>query len=51
MAKGICLFLSAILLSSSPAFPQQASLRDPIVSNGAAVRLVVTSRGYLVVRY
>jgi hypothetical protein len=40
MARSICLFLSAILLSSSPAFTQQASLRDPIVSNGA-VRLVV----------
>jgi hypothetical protein len=40
MAKTICLFLSAILLSSSPVLTQQASLRDPTVSNGG-VRLVV----------
>jgi hypothetical protein len=40
MTKTICLFLSAILLSSSPVLSQQASLPDPIVSNGG-VRLVV----------
>jgi hypothetical protein len=40
MAKSICLLLSAILLSSSPVLTQQATLRDPTVSNGI-VRLVV----------
>jgi hypothetical protein len=40
MAKSICLFLSVIMLSSSPVLTQKVSLRDPTVSNGG-VRLVV----------